>query len=33
MCGNIRLGRVAGIGIALHYSWFLITLLHELAHA
>jgi Zn-dependent protease/CBS domain-containing protein len=31
MHGNIRLGRVAGVRIALHYSWFLIALLLTLS--
>lgn len=31
MKGHIRLGRVAGIDIALHYSWFLIALLITLS--
>jgi Zn-dependent protease len=31
MRGNIRLGRLAGIEVALHYSWFLIALLLTLS--
>jgi Zn-dependent protease/CBS domain-containing protein len=31
MKGHIRLGRVAGVDIALHYSWFLIALLITLS--